>query len=411
MPTDPRGGTGDRIEFLTPTPRLASVAVNDDDAHRLGLQCQESNDGLEVLDEGLGSWMMRLSTTTAAPAASGRLITSGVSAVGALAESLTPVSAMVATAASTGQSLQVAFSPATQSAIQTGALRLMSSWRGALPMAVDSSGKIREIARVVPAGGLMSGPALLPILIPAVAAAAASYYQHQALQATLDGIREVVDRIEERLRDDDWAVLEAGDELAHTLVDADGGWDVPDQLRMELAVARQEVERVFRSRRRFAQQLVNKINAEAYGRPDPWTDEVRKLVKGNDNWIEVSIYLQAMVVRARLTAATAFVLATDGDARAAAALTRSTVDELSASYDPLLRSLVPLAERRPDDRLLDRVPGRRASDEERFRFVGNLVAEMKSGIGQALDAVNDDMTITLPAHEVKALEAAIASQG
>ena len=276
-------------------------------------------------------------------------------------------------------------------------------------MVVDSAGKIREIARVVPFGGVAAGPALLPILLPAAAAAAASYYQHQALQATLDEILKVVDRIEERLRDDDWAVLEAGDELARTLIDGDGDWDVPDQLRMELAVARQAAERVFRSRRRFVQQLVRKIDDEAKGRPDPWTDEVRKLVKGNHNWIEVSIYLQAMIVRARLTAATAFVLATDGEARAATALTRSAVDELSSSYSPLLKSLVPLAERRPDDRLLDRVPGLRSNDEERFRFVGNLVAEMRTGIGHALDAVNDDMTVVLPAHEVKALEAAIAS--
>ena len=239
---------------------------------------------------------------------------------------------------------------------------------------------------MVPIGGVAAGPALLPILIPAAAAAAASYYQHQALQATLDGIREVVDRIEERLRDDDWAVLEAGDELARTIVDADGGWDVAGQLRTELAVARQAVERVFRSRRRFAQMLVRKIDDQAFGRTDPWTDEVRKLVKGDHNWIEVSIYLEAMIVRSRLTAATAFVLATDGDARAASVLTQSAIGELSASYNPLLRSLVPLAERRPEERLLDRVPGRRSSDEDRFRFVGNLVAEMRPGIGVALEA-------------------------
>ena len=92
-------------------------------------------------------------------------------------------------------------------------------------MVVDSAGKIREIARVVPFGGVAAWPALLPMLLPAAAAAAASYYQHQALQATLDEILKVVDSIEERLRDDDWAVLEAGDELARTLIDGDGDWD------------------------------------------------------------------------------------------------------------------------------------------------------------------------------------------
>lgn len=373
------------------------------------LQCRESGSTLEVVDPALESWMMRLSTTTERTSSSGRVITSSVSAVGALAQSLAPVGAIVSSAAGSGQSLQVAFSSATQAAIQSGTLGIMSGSTGALPMAVDSAGKIREIARVVPSGGVIAGPALLPILVPAAVAAAASYYQHQALQATLDGIREVVDRIEERLQDDDWAVLEAGDDLARTLVLAEGGWDLPEQLRTELAVARQSVERVFRSRRRYTQMLVQKINNEIAGRPDPWTDEVRKLVKGDHNWIEVSIYLEAMVVRARLTAATAFVLATDGDARAAAALTRSAIDELSASYDPLLSSLVPLAERRPGERLLDRVPGRRSTDEQRFRFVGNLVGEMRSGIGQALGAVNDDLTVVLPAHEVKTLEAAIAA--
>lgn len=371
------------------------------------LECRQSDASVEVVDTGLGSWVMRLSPTTATPSSSGRLVSSSVAAVGALAQSLTPVGAVVSVAANAGQSMQVAFSSATQGAIQSGALSLMSSPTGVLPMAVDSAGRIRELARVLPAGGVIAGPALLPILLPAAAAAAASYYQHQALQATLDGIHEVVDRIEERLRDDDWAVLEAGDDLPRTLVQTDGGWDVPDQLRMELAVSRQAVERVFRSRRRFAHQLVRKLDAHTVGRPDPWTDKVRKLVKGDHNWIEVSIFLEAMVVRARLTAATAFVLATDGEARASAALITNAVSELASSYDPLLKALEPLAGRRPDGRLLDRVPGRRASDEDRFRFVGSLVGEMRAGIGHVLNAVNDDTTLVIPSHHVKAIDSTL----
>jgi len=366
------------------------------------LVSRETDTGVEVLDPGLGSWLMRLTPTTGPPSSSGRVVTASVAAVGALAESLPPVGALVSSAASGGQSLTVTFSAATQRAIHAGTLHLMMSPKGALPVAVDSTGRIRELARVNPTG-VVAGSALLPVLLPAVAAAAASYYQHQVLQATLDGIREVVDRIEERLRDDDWAVLEAGDDLSTLLIQGDSGWDIPDQLRLELAVARQSVERVFRSRRRFTQQLVEKIDADTVGRPDPWTEAVRKLVKRGDNWIEVSIFLQAMVVRARLTAATAFVLAADGEARASAAMTSSAVQELKTSYDPLLRSLEPLAGRRPDEKLLDRLPGGRASDEERFRFVGSLVHEMRGGIGQALDAVHDDTALTIPAHEVRGI--------
>ena len=173
----------------------------------------------------------------------------------------------------------------------------MQSAKGALPLAVDQVGRIREIGRVVPGGVLLAGPALLPVLLPAAAAAAASYYQHQALQATLDEIREVVERIESRMRDDDWAILEAADDLARTLVDGDTGWEVPDQLRLELAVGRQQVERVFRSRRRYVSQLIGRIEHEIAGLSNPWTDRVRGLVKGESNWIEVSLFLEAMVVR------------------------------------------------------------------------------------------------------------------
>ena len=372
------------------------------------LECRDADAGVEVVDPGLASWMMRLSPTTAPPSSSGRVVTASVAAVGTLAQSLAPVGALVSSAANAGQSLEVAFSAATQMAIQAGTLHLMATPSGALPVAVDSMGRIRELARVVPFGAA-SASALLPVLLPAAAAAVASYYQHRVLQATLDGIREVVDRIEERLRDDDWAVLEAGDDLSKLLIQGDAGWDIPDQLRLELAVARQSVERVFRSRRRFAQQLVAKIDADTFGRPDPWTEAVRKLVKRGDNWIEVSIFLQAMVVRARLTAATAFVLAADGEARASAAMTSSAVHELQTSYEPLLKSLEPLAGRRPDEKLLDRLPGSRASDEERFRFVGSLVQEMRGGIGQALAAGRDDMALIIPAHEVKVIHAVLSA--
>ena len=82
---------------------------------------------------------------------------------------------------------------------------------------------------------------------------------------------------------------------------------MPDQLRMELAVARQSVQSVFCSRRRFVHRLVADLDNETLGRPDPWTDIVKKLVKDTNNWKETSLYLEAMVVRARLTAGTALV--------------------------------------------------------------------------------------------------------
>lgn len=83
------------------------------------------------------------------------------------------------------------------------------------------------------------------------------------------------------------------------------------------------------------------------------------------------------------------------------------MSELASSYDPLLKALEPLAGHRPDGKLLDRVPGRRANDEDRFRFVGSLVSEMRSGIGHALSAVNDDTTLVIPAHHVRTIDSTL----
>ena len=61
--------------------------------------------------------------------------------------------------------------------------------------------------------------------------------------------------------------------------------------------------------------MIGGIEHEIAGRSNPWTDRVRGLVKGETNWIEMSLFLEAMVVRARLTACTSVVLATEGTAR------------------------------------------------------------------------------------------------
>lgn len=367
------------------------------------LECRESATGLDVADRLSGSQILKLLPTTDVDRSSQRLVRSSAAAVGALAQSAAAAGAVLAQASASGHALQVAFSPATQQLIASGTFGLMESAKGALPMAVDGAGRIREIGRIVPSGGLVAGPALLPVLLPVAAAAAASYYQHQALQATLEEIRAVVDRIEARMRDDDWAILESADDLAHTLVDDDAGWEVPEQLRLELAVARRDVERVFRSRRRYVAQLMARIEHETAGLSNPWTDRVKGLVKGENNWIEMSLFLEAMVVRARLTACTSMVLATEGDARAAAALARSAADELSSSYTPVVTTLKRLAGRRPDGQLLDFLPGKRSSDEDRFRFVGALVKDIEDGVGQAIRGLDAETTVTLPAHQVKEL--------
>ncbi len=374
------------------------------------VECRQAGSAIEVVDPSLGIKILRLTSTIRGDQSASRLVTSGVATIASLAQSMAPVGSLVGQAARAGQGLQIAFTPDVQRAIASGSLGLMNGVRGQLPLAVDQFGRIREIARVLPAAGVAGvGLPLLPILLPAAAAAAASYYQHQALQATIEEIQAAVDRIEERLRSDDWGILAAADDLTQAIATGLGGWDVPDQLRMELAVARQSVERVFRSRRRFVDRLVVDLDNETLGRPDPWTDVVKKLVRDTNNWKETSLYLEAMVVRARLTAGTALVVAADGDARMAAVLTQNAATELTRSYRPLAKALAPLAGRRPDAGIIDRIPGRREADDERFRFVVDLVATMQRGVGAAIDSLDEEDVVFLPAHDVKELEAAVQS--
>jgi hypothetical protein len=372
------------------------------------LSCREDASSIEVVDPVLDLSILRLRPTTTTEQSRERVAGPSLAAVAALAQTLAPVASMVSKAATSSQALQVAFAPAVQEAIAAGSLSLMTGGSGAFPVAVDALGRIRGIARVVPTQVLVGAP-ILPIVLPAAAAAAASYYQHQALQATIEEIQRVVERIEERLRNDDWGVLEAADQLTQSLIEGDGTFDIPDQLRLELAIARQGVERVFRSRRRFIKPLADELRAETRGRPDPWTDRVKKLVKDSNNWVEVSLYVEAMVVRSRLAACTSLALAADGDAQASATLARSITSDLKASYEPLAVAVAPLASRRPDTGMLDRIPFWRVSGDQLFGFVLGLVEYLEGGVGQTLTSLEKPATVTLAAHDVKAIQAALSA--
>ena len=372
------------------------------------LEARDTGAGVEVFDPGLEARILRLRRSTDTSRPIPRIAVPSLAAVGALAQSLTPVASMVSAAALSGQALTVAFAPAVQTALSQGTLSLMQTASGALPVAVDSMGRIAGLARVMPATAITSA-ALLPVLLPAAAAAAAAYVQHQALQDALEEIKRRVDAILSRMRDDDWGTLEAADALAWSLVAGDGSFDVPSQLRAELAVARHSVERVFASRRRYVRPLLEAIADDTRGRPDPWTEPVKKLVRSEDHWHEISLYVEAMVVRARMAACTSLVLAQDGDSQAAAVLTQRAAAELKAGYEQLEAVLSPLAGRRPDSRWRDRVPVLGQSNVELFEFAVDLVDGLRKGIGDGIRSLEHDVVVTIPAHDVKMLQAAVAA--
>lgn len=71
------------------------------------------------------------------------------------------------------RALRVAFSPELSSGLRQGTHRLMQTSAGALPTAIDASGRIAGHARVVSPTGSMSGAALAGTLAMGVGAAAA----------------------------------------------------------------------------------------------------------------------------------------------------------------------------------------------------------------------------------------------
>ncbi|MGE0732816.1 MAG: hypothetical protein AB7O92_32190 [Acidimicrobiia bacterium] len=179
----------------------------------------------------------------------------------------------------------------------------------------------------------------------------------------------------------------------------ESGWDIPDQLRLELAVSRQQVERVFRSRRRHVVQALDWIDDERRGLPNPWTETVKRLFSEAHLVTEIAAYVQAMTVRARLTAATAFVLAADSAAASSVRMLEDAELELRSSCDRLIETLAPLAERRPDGNWMHRIPGVSKGDSG-FNKAVNMVDRLRTDVGAHLPDRSRTVEVTLAPHQL-----------
>ncbi|MGE0732817.1 MAG: hypothetical protein AB7O92_32195 [Acidimicrobiia bacterium] len=165
------------------------------------MEAVERNGAVELSLQG-GPWLMRLQSTHDPETPTNKVGPAAVALVGTLGETLAPVASLMRATVNSGEALTVAFSPDVQRGIAQGTLRLMGGGQGSgYPVAVNQFGRIRVVATVMPAGGVLAGPALLPIVLPAVAAAGAAYFQHRWLEKRLDEIKQALQRVEGRLRD------------------------------------------------------------------------------------------------------------------------------------------------------------------------------------------------------------------
>ena len=205
--------------------------------------------------------------------------------------------------------------------------------------------------RAMPAlGGAALGG---PTMALAAGALAMSVAQQQRLDRTLAAIEKRLDLIIDRMRDDDLGRLDATDDLLHQL-DGRSAELPPQQLRVELAAARQAVDAVYFARRRFAERLADAIGDAQEtamadnGEAQAWADGVLDAV-GDPTQLrsELLVYLRALVVRSQLATSTSGVLAVDGYIDDANRLLADTVAELRGDFYALYRRFRPLAQWAP----------------------------------------------------------------
>lgn len=252
------------------------------------------------------------------------------------------------------RALRVAFSPELSSGLRQGTHRLMATSKGAMPTAVDSSGRIAGQARVVNPTGELGGAALAGTLAMGVGAAAA-IAQQRWLEETLSGIAATAERIEARLRDDDWGTLAHAEAIAHECWVAAERGSVPPQLAYELAIARSRAHAILASRRRWLTRLI--------ARMDTYRDEKRGDAAAS-TWVaaivrefddpgigvmdELSLLVRALLAAGRADAATAAALVVDGYGADAVEVVSRSMASARDTYNELYRRFRPLARYEPD---------------------------------------------------------------
>lgn len=380
------------------------------------LVARERADGaIEIVDQILGAPIMRLeagphrSSTIAGPSGM-----AAVASLGAFAQTLAPVAAIVAGSARSG-GMRVIFTPEVQRALADGTMRLVESSTGAMPTAVNTMGRFVETARVVPGaatGGIaaLSGAGLAMALLPAAVAGAVAYANQRHLDQKLKEIREAVDAVHQRMQNDDWGTLEAGAAIVSLLGGLPPHRDIPQQLRLELAVARQEVERVYRSRRiEVRRRIIDVVRKETEGRSDPWQGEVSKIFDKKGLDILIAQYLEAMVVRAKLTTATSLALAFDGEGEFAVRMLEDAQTELHGSYEELYRVMAKLAGKRPAAGIVGKIT--RDDGSAPWRRAKGWRDELEKQVGSQLKARQGEVAVELDAPTLAALAPALDLDG
>lgn len=390
-----------------------SGSTSEDPAHGAGttepssvLSIVERDDIVEVIDAELGTWVVRFEPLTDSAVGS----IQRTAAAQGVAQGLVEALPGLADALRDRNAIRVVFSPEVRKALVNGSVRLMGD--GQLPVAVNQSGKIVEIATfsgVTAAGvgagaGLGIGASLVaawPVVLAAGVATAAAAAQQRWLERTFAGLSTQLDGIETRLRDDDLGALDAADVLVNLV--ANLGFEcIPQQLRDEIVLARRQTENIYFSRRRFVEQFKRALEEEQTaheaktGERKAWVGKVSKQLAGEGSAVdEIVVFLRAMVTRARLGAVTAGMLAADGAPTASLSMLDDLHRQLRSDYWDLQNRISALARSAPDAPIWRRLLDRADAEEAREHAIV-LSHALQQSVGERLPERDEALRLDVP---------------
>lgn len=278
----------------------------------------------------------------------------------------------IAAAARSSSGLRVTFPPEVMQGLRDGTLKLMQSTKGGhLSTAVDATtnqvaahgrvvGDVAGTGSKVAVGASIATASV--VMLPIAVAALASYQQQKQLEAALADIQATLNRIEERMKDEEHGVCDAADAFIRVASAASSAGPLPQYLRSELAAHRARVEAVYAARRRYVRRFKNELERQQIareakkGEPQPWVDEVQDLAKDGTLQEELVLFVRALIAQSQLDAFAAACLADEGLPDVAARLLDESEHELRHEFFDLHNRLSPLARIEPPRGLKERIP-------------------------------------------------------
>ena len=255
--------------------------------------------------------------------------------------------------------------------LRNGTLKLMTTASGeqksiavsAVSNTVVAHGTV--VGTAATAGKAATGAAVMTgavVMLPIAIAAIASYQQQQQLERALGNIQATLDRIEERLRDEEHGVCDAAGSFIELALRASEHGPLPPYLRAELASHRVRVEGVYGARRRFIGRFKTELERQQIefeqkkGVRQPWVETVQDMAKDGRLEDEIVLFIRALIAQSRLDAFAATCLAEEGLPDLALQMLHDSASELRSEFFDLHNRLSPLARIEPPRGVKDRVP-------------------------------------------------------